>query len=103
MAPKQNKQMKKNEIYWTRILKNFGHCNAVLDDLYNEGDEVHGKGFRAFLNSISVHRDIKQTEVQDSNSGGRFAALQDEQPTPTNGLIKKSFADIMREQASGRP
>ena len=106
MAPKQNKQnkqMKKNEIRWTRIIKNFGHSDAVLDDLYDEGDNVHGKGFRAFLRSIAVHREPNQTKTQDSNSGGRFAVLQNEQSNSTKGAMKQSFADIMKEQAAGMP
>ena len=92
------KQQKKLEVKWTRILKNWGHDNDALDDLYEQGDAIHGKGFRAFLHSITVHKDINNVTTQDSGLGGRFDVLQDE---ISSGPSKPpSFADIMREQAS---
>lgn len=97
---KEKKQLKKREQKWTRIIKQWGHDNSALDELYNEGDERHGTGFRAFLDNIIVHRDIIETKSQIPEETGLFDILKTlPQETNTSSAKKMSFADIMKEQA----
>ena len=85
-------QQKKREIKWTRIVKKWGYSDDALDALYEEGDKRHGEGFRAFMNSIVVHRDTS-SKNEKCNTHGRFDVLE------TDNIPKKiSFADIQREQ-----
>ena len=92
----QNNQKKKSEIKWTRIVKKWGHSNDALDALYEEGDERHGKGFRAFMDNIIVHRDI--SSQKKCLTQGRYDILE----TDTTQKIM-SFAEIQKQQASGIP
>jgi len=87
------KQQKKREIKWTRIVKKWGYSDAALDALYDEGDERHGAGFRAFMDSIVVHRDTS-SKKEKCDTQGRFDVLERD-----NIPQKMSFADIQREQA----
>ena len=89
----QKNQQKKREVKWTRIVKKWGYSDTALDALYNEGDERHGTGFRAFLDSIVVHRDTS-SKKEKCDTQGRFDVLERD-----NIPQKMSFADIQREQA----
>ncbi|MBV20240.1 MAG: hypothetical protein CL870_03975 [Cytophagia bacterium] len=104
----QNKQQKKQEIHWTRILNKWGHSDAGMDDLYEQGDAIHGKGFEAFLRSIVIHRDIYTKDNPESKATNLFSALKDNQTISSykDNVTKKTvpnLADIMREQRNGIP
>tara|TARA_B100000575_G_scaffold282126_1_gene273428 strand:- start:409 stop:717 length:309 start_codon:yes stop_codon:yes gene_type:complete len=90
----QKNEQKKLEIKWTRIVKKWGYSDDALDALYAEGDERHGVGFRAFMNSIVVHRDTSYKK-EKCDTAGRFDVLEQNKNIPQ----KISFADIQREQA----
>ena len=89
----QKNQQKKREVKWTRIVKKWGYSDNALDALYEEGDERHGTGFRAFMDTIVIHRDTS-SEKKKCDTGGRFDVLERD-----NIPQKMSFADIQREQA----
>ena len=92
----QKNQQKKLEAKWTRIVQKWGHSDDALDALYEEGDEMHGRGFQAFMNSIIIHCDTSTQKKQKCDTPGRFDVLE------TNNIPQKmSFADIQREQAMG--
>ena len=99
---KEKKQKARLQQKWMRLIKQWGHDDAALDDLYNEGDNRHGKGFTSFLDSVVVHRDIIETVSQRPKETGLFDILQtiqEETNTPSPKMV--SFSDIMKEQASG--
>ena len=89
----QKNQQKKREVKWTRIVKKWGHSNDALDALYEEGDERHGTGFRAFMDTIVIHRDTS-SEKKKCDTAGRFEVLERD-----NIPQKMSFIDIQHEQA----
>ena len=96
----EKKQLKRRQKKWTRIIKQWGHDNLALNELYNEGDDRHGTGFKAFLNNIIVHRDIIETVSQRPQETGIFDILETiQEETNTSSPKKMSFADIMKEQA----
>tara|TARA_Y100000389_G_C17233590_1_gene399409 strand:- start:261 stop:578 length:318 start_codon:yes stop_codon:yes gene_type:complete len=102
----QYKQQKRNQIYWTRLLNKWGHSDTGMDDLYEQGDAIHGTGFQAFLRSIVIHRDTYTKDNLESNTTNRFTALKDNQTIPSyKDNVKKvpNFADIMKEQRNGIP
>ena len=98
----QKNQQKKHEVKWTRIIKKWGYSDNALDALYEEGDERHGTGFRAFMDTIVIHRDTSSeknkcdtsSEKNKCDTAGRFDVLESD-----NIPKKMSFADIQREQA----
>ena len=89
----QKKQQQKNEVKWPRIVKKWGYSDNALDALYEEGDERHGNGFRAFMDTIVVHRDTS-SKKKKCDTPGRFDVLE-KYEIPQ----KMSFADIQKEQA----
>jgi hypothetical protein len=92
----QKNQQKKSEVKWTRIVKKWGFSDDALNALYEEGDEIHGIGFRAFMDSIVVHRDTS-SKKKKCDTPGRFDILETGN-TPQN----MSFTDIQREQSMER-
>lgn len=89
----QKNQEKRCEVKWTRIVKKWGHSDDALNALYEEGDERHGTGFRAFMDSIVVHRDTS-SKKKKCDTPGRFDVLEKD-----NIPQKMSFIDIQREQS----
>ena len=92
----QKNQAKKREVKWTRIIHKWGHSDNALDALYEEGDDRHGVGFRAFMDSIIVHRVNSSSKKNLSLTQGRYDILE----TDTTPKIM-SFAEIQKQQASG--
>ena len=94
------KAHKKQVAKWDRLIKKWGHLDEALDDLYNEGDESHGVGFTAYMDSIIVHRDHRNRDQGFDHHQERtgYELLQESLPkSPTNNK-PKSLLDIMKEQ-----
>lgn len=98
MKKTDNKQ-KKQEVKWNRMVQTWGHSDSAMNELYDEGDEIHGRGFQAYLNNIIVHR--YETKEVSKVSNGRYDLLEIDYPIKTSK--KKSFADIQKEQEQGLP
>ena len=93
---KTNNKQKKKETKWNRLIQNWGHSNSALDELYNEGDQIHGQGFRAYLDNIIVHRD--EPKHISNIPTGRYDLLNTDSPKTQK---KMSFIDIQKEQLLG--
>ena len=97
-----NKAYMKKVAQWDRIIKKWGHLDEALDELYQEGDERHGEGFTAYMDTITVHRDKPDKRDRDRSCDRHtkkerygYDVLSD-----TGNPTKKSmnFMDIMKEQ-----
>tara|TARA_B100001741_G_C16122658_1_gene400781 strand:+ start:24 stop:347 length:324 start_codon:yes stop_codon:yes gene_type:complete len=94
------KAHKKQVAKWDRLIKKWGHLDEALDELYNEGDERHGVGFTAYMDSIIVHRDQRDRDrdfdrYQEPNGYQLLTESIPKSPTNTKPM---SFLDIMKEQ-----
>lgn len=96
MSYKKTKIQKKKEIMWNRMLINWGHSDSALDALYEEGDEIHGKGFKAYLDNIIVHRD--EPKKISNIPKGRYDVLERNSPKSQK---KMSLVEIQKEQELG--
>ena len=106
---KEKKQLVRSQQKWERLIKKWGHDDTALDALYTDGDEAHGIGFRAFLDTIIVHRDVLHTAMKKPQHAGIFDVLEIDEPlhhqhqeeTEREPPRTMNFAEIMREQQCG--
>jgi hypothetical protein len=111
---KEKNRNKRKEQKWNRLINTWGHDTQTMQGLYEEGDSVHGLGFRAYMDNINIYidyTDINNGEntknVYDILNEGNLAEQQYftfEQPNKNNDTPSskpRSLIDIMREQANG--
>lgn len=103
MMSYSNKAYLKKVAKWDRIIKKWGHLDEALDELYHEGDEIHGEGFIAYMDTITVHRDKRDRDRSCDRHTKKerigYDVLSDtgyDTQCPTKKSM--SLRDIMKEQ-----
>ena len=47
---------------WDNIIKKSGFLDIIIEELYHEGDEIHGDGFTIYLSNIIKNRNKRDRD-----------------------------------------
>mgnify|MGYP001311116420 FL=1 len=117
---KDKKKKKKDQQYWDRLFTNWGTSDEALESMYEQGDVVYGKGFKAYMESISIFRDVIPS-CKEGGISSIFDNLSLDEPECENDTVNVykaeepklrwaenignneavSLKDIMKEQSVG--